>query len=62
MNFNGGGGGGVELLAKSLDKCPELLCGLSCDHSQRQTIQMGNSPGEKGILQGITIGLGPVIL
>ena len=45
-----------------LNECPELLCGLSCDHRWSQTIPMRNSPWEKRILQGITISLGPTIL
>ena len=45
-----------------LNECPELLCGLSCDHRWSQTIPMKNSPWEKRILQGITISLGPAIL
>ena len=45
-----------------LNECPELLCGLSCDHRWSQTIPMRNSPWEKRILQGITISLGPAIL
>ena len=45
-----------------LNECPEILCGLSCDHRWSQTIPMRNSPWEKGILQGITISLGPAIL
>ena len=43
-----------------LNDCPELLCGLSCDHRWSQTIPIGNSPSEK-ILQGITLSLGPTI-
>ena len=45
-----------------LNECPELLCGLSCDHRWSLTIPMKNRPCEKRILQGITISLGPVIL
>ena len=45
-----------------LNECPELLCGLSCDHRWSQTNQMRNSPWEKRILQGITISLGPAVL
>ena len=30
-----------------LNKYPELLCGPSCDHSQKQTITMENSPWGK---------------
>ena len=45
-----------------LNECPELLCGLSCNHRWSQTIPMRNSPWEKRILQGITISLGPTIL
>ena len=34
-----------------LNECPELLCGLSCDHRWSQTIPLRNSPWEKRILQ-----------
>ena len=34
-------------LLSYLNEFPELLCGLSCDHSWSQTIPMGNSPWEK---------------
>ena len=30
-----------------LNECPELLCGLSCDHSLSQTSPVGNSPWGK---------------
>ena len=42
-----------------LNECPELLCGLRW--SQTSPIQWGIVLGEKRILQGITISLGPAI-
>ena len=38
-----------------LNECPELLCGLSCNHSGSQTTPTGNSPLEKRISQGTTL-------
>ena len=36
-------------------ECHKFLCELGIGHRRRQTIQMWNSSGEKGILHGITV-------
>ena len=44
------------------EECPKLLSSLGIDHRRRKTIPLWNSPGEKRVLQGITVCLVSTIL